>query len=284
MAHTTGAANAWSVIAADSARDLVFVPTGSASPDYYGGERVGDNRYANSIVALRASTGKIVWHFQTVHHDLWDYDNASPPALATITHDGKPRRRRAPGDEDRPALRARSRHGQAGLPGRGARRAREHRLRRARVGHAAVQHGDSGAQPAALLARQRVGSDARPIASAASQQIRPLRNEGVFTPPSLQGTLVHAVEHRRRALGRPGLRSRAADRRSFPSIAIAAFVQLIRLDELDTAAAMTNSHAARRSVHSHARHALRHAPAHAHRPERTSVRASALGRARRRST
>src|SRR5947207_4590100 len=89
MAHTTGAANAWAVIAADSARDLVFVPTGSASPDYFGGERAGDNRYANSIVALRASTGKVVWHFQTVHHDLWDYDNASPPALVTVTHDGK---------------------------------------------------------------------------------------------------------------------------------------------------------------------------------------------------
>src|SRR4029077_8590943 len=66
-----------------------FVPTGSASPDYYGGERIGDNRYANSIVALRASTGKVVWSFQTVHHDLWDYDNAAPPALVTITHDGK---------------------------------------------------------------------------------------------------------------------------------------------------------------------------------------------------
>jgi len=89
LAHSTGAANAWSVIAADSSRDLVFVPTGSASPDYYGGERLGDNRYANSIVALRASTGKVVWHFQTVHHDLWDYDNAAPPLLATITHDGR---------------------------------------------------------------------------------------------------------------------------------------------------------------------------------------------------
>lgn len=89
MAHTTGAANAWSVIAADPMRDLVFVPTGSPSPDYYGGERLGDNRYANSIVALRASTGKVVWHFQTVHHDIWDYDNASPPVLTTITHDGR---------------------------------------------------------------------------------------------------------------------------------------------------------------------------------------------------
>ncbi|MFL5489370.1 MAG: PQQ-binding-like beta-propeller repeat protein, partial [Gemmatimonadaceae bacterium] len=83
-AHQTGAANAWSVIAADPARDLVFVPTSSPSPDYYGGRRLGRNDYASSIVALRASTGKVVWHFQTVHHDLWDYDNASPPLLATV--------------------------------------------------------------------------------------------------------------------------------------------------------------------------------------------------------
>src|SRR5881397_102201 len=88
MAHKTGAANAWSVLAADPERDLVFVPTGSAAPDYYGVLRLGNNRYANSIVALRASTGKVVWAFQTVHHDLWDYDNASPPALVTITRDG----------------------------------------------------------------------------------------------------------------------------------------------------------------------------------------------------
>jgi quinoprotein glucose dehydrogenase len=76
MAHKTGAANAWSVLAADPERGLVFVPTGSAAPDYYGVLRLGKNRYANSIVALRASTGKVVWAFQTVHHDLWDYDNA----------------------------------------------------------------------------------------------------------------------------------------------------------------------------------------------------------------
>ncbi|HEY5417209.1 MAG TPA: pyrroloquinoline quinone-dependent dehydrogenase [Gemmatimonadaceae bacterium] len=88
-AHATGAANAWSVIAADPARDLVFVPTGSASPDYFGGERLGDNRYANSVVALRATTGRVVWHFQVVHHDLWDYDIASPPALVTLRKDGR---------------------------------------------------------------------------------------------------------------------------------------------------------------------------------------------------
>ena len=88
LAHKTGAANAWSVLAADPAHDLVFIPTGSAAPDYYGVLRLGRNRYANSIVALHASTGKLVWAFQTVHHDLWDYDNASPPALVTVTHGG----------------------------------------------------------------------------------------------------------------------------------------------------------------------------------------------------
>jgi quinoprotein glucose dehydrogenase len=88
-AHATGAANAWSVIAADPERDLVFVPTGSASPDYFGGERLGDNRHANSIVALSARTGEVVWHFQVVHHDLWDYDIASPPALVTIEKGGR---------------------------------------------------------------------------------------------------------------------------------------------------------------------------------------------------
>jgi quinoprotein glucose dehydrogenase len=83
-AHETGGANTWSIIAADPARDLVFLPTTSPAVDYWGGARLGDNRYANSIVALRASTGKLVWHFQTVHHDLWDYDNASPPLLAKL--------------------------------------------------------------------------------------------------------------------------------------------------------------------------------------------------------
>jgi quinoprotein glucose dehydrogenase len=88
-AHQSGGANAWSLLAADPERDLVFVPTGSAAPDYYGGLRLGDNRYANSLVALRASTGEVVWAFQTVHHDLWDYDNASPPALVALERDGR---------------------------------------------------------------------------------------------------------------------------------------------------------------------------------------------------
>ena len=88
-AHRTGAANAWSILSVDSARDLVFVPTGSASPDFYGGERLGQNLFANSVVALRASTGKVVWHFQAVHHDLWDYDVPAQPVLFTMHRNGR---------------------------------------------------------------------------------------------------------------------------------------------------------------------------------------------------
>ncbi len=86
-----GAANAWSMISVDAARDLVFVPTTSPSPDFYGGLRPGDNRDANSVVALRGTTGERVWGFQTVHHDLWDYDLAAQPALVAVTLDGRPR-------------------------------------------------------------------------------------------------------------------------------------------------------------------------------------------------
>ena len=77
----TGGSNAWSTLSVDEKEDLVFVPTGSASPDYYGGIRKGDNKWADSVVALRASTGQFVWGFQVVHHDLWDYDVAAQPAL-----------------------------------------------------------------------------------------------------------------------------------------------------------------------------------------------------------
>ena len=86
---TASAANAWAPLSVDPARHLVFVPTGSASPDFFGGERPGDNRWANSVVALDGDTGKFVWGQQLVHHDLWDYDVASQPTLADLVHDGK---------------------------------------------------------------------------------------------------------------------------------------------------------------------------------------------------
>jgi quinoprotein glucose dehydrogenase len=88
-AQRTGAANAWSVLSVDAGRGLVFVPTGSASPDFFGGERTGDNLYANSLVALHAETGAVAWHRQLVHHDLWDYDVPAQPMLIDIDRDNK---------------------------------------------------------------------------------------------------------------------------------------------------------------------------------------------------
>jgi quinoprotein glucose dehydrogenase len=84
-----GAANTWATITPDPEYDLVFVPTGSASPDSWGGARPGDNRYANSLVALDTEDGRVVWHFQAVHHDLWDYDLPTPPTLLEIERDGE---------------------------------------------------------------------------------------------------------------------------------------------------------------------------------------------------
>lgn len=89
-ARNTGGGNVWGPMSADQKRDLVFLPTSGPSPDYYGGTRPGDNRYADSIVALRGATGEVAWYFQTVHHDIWDYDNAAQPTQVDLTKDGKP--------------------------------------------------------------------------------------------------------------------------------------------------------------------------------------------------
>ena len=88
-AHQGGGSNAWSVISVDKSRDMVFIPTTCPSPDYYGGERKGKNLYGNSIVALKASTGKMVWYYQVVHHDLWDYDIPAQPMLVDVKQKGK---------------------------------------------------------------------------------------------------------------------------------------------------------------------------------------------------
>ena len=86
---TGGGANAWPGMVLDEKRGIVFAPTGSAVSDFYGADRTGDNLYANSLLALDASTGKLLWHFQGVHHDVADRDFPSPPVLLTIMHDGK---------------------------------------------------------------------------------------------------------------------------------------------------------------------------------------------------
>ena len=87
MGHT----NVWSPMSLDVARGLLFLPVSTPTNDWYGGDRKGDNLFAESVVALDVKTGKRVWHYQIVHHGLWDYDLPSPPVLATITWNGAPR-------------------------------------------------------------------------------------------------------------------------------------------------------------------------------------------------
>jgi quinoprotein glucose dehydrogenase len=84
-----GAANNWAGMTVDVKRGVVYVPTGSAVYDFYGGDRLGNDLFADSLIALDAETGKRIWHFQGVHHDLWDRDFPAPPALLTVTHAGQ---------------------------------------------------------------------------------------------------------------------------------------------------------------------------------------------------
>ena len=84
-----GGANNWGNLSVDEERGIVYVPTGSATYDFYGGDRHGANLFANCLLALDARTGKRIWHFQTVHHDLWDLDNVSAPQLVTVRHNGR---------------------------------------------------------------------------------------------------------------------------------------------------------------------------------------------------
>ncbi len=84
-----GAANSWPGMALDERRGVAYVPTGSAASDFYGADRAGDNLFANSLLALDAATGKRLWHFQFVHHDLWDRDLPAPPSLVTVRRNGR---------------------------------------------------------------------------------------------------------------------------------------------------------------------------------------------------
>ena len=86
----TGGASDWSGIAIDTTRGIVYTSTETAGPDFWGGDRYGENLFANSLVALNADTGERLWHFQFVHHDLWDMDSPTPPTLLTVEHDGEP--------------------------------------------------------------------------------------------------------------------------------------------------------------------------------------------------
>jgi quinoprotein glucose dehydrogenase len=86
---TVGGANVWSEFSLDQARGIVYAPTASAKYNFYGADRKGANLFADSLLALDARTGKRLWHFQMVHHDIWDYDDATAPKLLTVRHDGR---------------------------------------------------------------------------------------------------------------------------------------------------------------------------------------------------
>lgn len=188
-AKLTGAANAWSVLTVDAGRGLIFVPTGSASPDFFGGERPGDNSYANSIVALRADSGQVVWHRQLVHHDVWDYDLAAQPMLIDIERDGKSipavvqatktgmlfvfdRETGEPVFEivERPVPRS-------DVPGESTAPTQPFPATPALVSHAAVTPHDAWGLTFYDRGRCR-------------EKIEKYRSEGIFTPPSLQGSIL----------------------------------------------------------------------------------------------
>jgi len=185
----SGAANAWSAMAVDAERDLLFVPTGSPSPDYYGGLRVGDDKWANSVVALRAKTGEFVWGFQLVHHDLWDFDSASPPLLATLRHDG----------QDVPVVIQGNKSGMLYVLNRDTGKpvfpVEERPVPQSDVpGEVTSPTQPFPLAPPPLAAHTLSAADAwGPTPAdreACRKTIAPLRNEGIFTPPSLQGTLM----------------------------------------------------------------------------------------------
>jgi quinoprotein glucose dehydrogenase len=183
-----GAANAWSIMSVDPQRDLIFVPTGSASPDYYGGLRPGDNKWANSVVALHAKTGEIVWGFQLVHHDLWDYDTASPPLLTTLKHDGEKVDVVIQGNKTGLLYVLNRDTGKPVFP------VEEHRVPQSDVpGELASPTQPFPIAPPPLAPHKVSADDAWGPTSEDRETcrnwIRGLRNEGIFTPPSLQGTL-----------------------------------------------------------------------------------------------
>lgn len=185
----TGAANAWAQLSADPERGLVFVPTGSASPDFYGGERKGENRWANSVVALRAKDGSLVWGFQGVHHDLWDYDMPAQPTLVTVKREGR----------EIPALVQATKMGHLFVLDRTTGEPLFPVEERPVPASDVPGEEASPTQPFPKKPRPLTPQSLRPEDAfgltpwdrgKCRERIEALRNEGIFTPPSLRGTLV----------------------------------------------------------------------------------------------
>jgi len=189
-AARTGAANVWSVISVDAARDLIFLPTSCSSPDFYGGERQGNNLYSSSVVALRASTGKLVWYFQVVHHDVWDYDVPAQPVLVSVRRGGR----------EIPAVVIATKMGHIFLLDRQTGKPLLPVEERSVPQDAAPGEELSPTQPFPILPspldpQTLTPEDAWGITEAdrrwCRERIKSLRSEGIFTPPSLQGSVIY---------------------------------------------------------------------------------------------
>jgi hypothetical protein len=184
----TGAANVWSTITADLARGWVFLPVSTPSPDFYGGDRPGTNLHSDSVVALDARTGERKWHFQTVHHDLWDYDLAAPPVLVTLQRNAKSVDARA-GDQA-PSFRAGRETGAPLSPvAAGPAPARDV------PGERAWPTQPVPVAPPPLVPQRLAESDLYAPTpehlEACRARLAELRNDGLFTPPSLSGSVLY---------------------------------------------------------------------------------------------
>jgi quinoprotein glucose dehydrogenase len=189
-AARVGAGNAWSILSYDAGRDLVFVPTSSPSTDYYGGERIGNNRYANSVVALHARSGSVAWSFQTVHHDLWDYDVPAQPVLARVVHEGRERDVVVQATKTGFVFVLDRDSGEPVFP------VEERAVPQTDVpGERTSPRQPFPTKPAALVPQQLRPEDAWGLTpwdrGKCREKIEALRNEGIFTPPSVRGTLMY---------------------------------------------------------------------------------------------
>lgn len=183
-----GHSNVWSTIAVDEERKLVIIPTSSPSPDYYGGNRPGDNLYANSVVALNGDTGTVAWHFQTVHHDVWDYDLPAQPGLYQVWRDGKAHDVVAQVTKTGLVFVLDRDTGEPFLP------VEERAVpQRAEKGEILSPTQPFPVNTPAIVPDRLDPSDAFGITLwdkvACKAQLENLRAEGLFTPPTIQGTL-----------------------------------------------------------------------------------------------
>jgi len=185
QAFQTGAANVWSIISCDYSRGLIFLPTSCPSPDYYGGKRLGENLFANSLVALEAKTGRKVWHFQVVHHDLFDYDIAAQPVLFDLKR----------GSVRIPAVAVGTKMGQIFVLNRETGQplfpVEERPVPRSNIpGEEASPTQPYSSLPVLGLHRAEPWGPNEAEARWAQEQFKSLRYDGDFTPASLKGSLL----------------------------------------------------------------------------------------------